>query len=221
MIDIHEVCKTYYMGNEVVHALDEASLFIGAGEFVGVVGPSGSGKSTLMNIIGCLDTADKGEYYLDGQLIGHYSENDLAAIRNRKIGFVFQNFNLLAKLTAEQNIELPLIYQRIGLKERKERVAHALERVGLKDRSRHRPTELSGGQQQRVAVARALATEPSILLADEPTGNLDSRTGEEIIALFEALNREGNTVVLITHDDRVAAKTHRIVRILDGKIFEK
>ena len=220
MIDIREVCKTYYMGDEVVRALDDARLFIGAGEFVGVVGPSGSGKSTLMNIIGCLDTADSGEYYLDGQLIEHYSENELAAIRNLKIGFVFQNFNLLAKMTAEENIELPLIYQRIGMKERRERVSWALERVGLTERRKHRPTELSGGQQQRVAVARALATEPSILLADEPTGNLDSRTGEDIIALFETLNREGNTVVLITHDDRVAAKTNRIVRILDGKIFE-
>ena len=220
MIDIREVSKTYYMGEEVVHALDEAKLFIGAGEFVGVVGPSGSGKSTLMNIIGCLDTADSGEYYLDGQLIESYSENELAAIRNRKIGFVFQNFNLLAKMTAEENIELPLIYQRTGLRERRERVARALERVGLTERRKHRPTELSGGQQQRVAVARALATEPSILLADEPTGNLDSRTGEEIITLFERLNSEGNTVVLITHDDRVAAKTKRIVHIFDGKILE-
>ena len=220
MIDIREVCKTYYMGDEVVRALDDANLFIGAGEFVGIVGPSGSGKSTLMNIIGCLDTADEGEYFLDGQQIEHYSENELAAIRNLKIGFIFQNFNLLAKMTAEENVELPLIYQHIGLKERKERVARALERVGLTERRRHRPTELSGGQQQRVAVARAIATEPSILLADEPTGNLDSKTGEDIIALFEALNREGNTVVLITHDDRVAAKTNRIVRILDGKIFE-
>ena len=220
MIDIREVSKTYYMGEEVVRALDEARLFIGAGEFVGVVGPSGSGKSTLMNIIGCLDTADSGEYYLDGQLIERYSENELAAVRNRKIGFIFQNFNLLAKMTAEENIELPLIYQRIGKKERRERVARALERVGLTERRKHRPTELSGGQQQRVAVARALATEPSILLADEPTGNLDSRTGEDIIALFETLNGEGNTVVLITHDDRVAAKTNRIVNIFDGKIIE-
>ena len=220
MIDIRGVCKTYHMGSEVVHALDDASLFIGAGEFVGIIGPSGSGKSTLMNIIGCLDMADSGAYYLDGQMIEAYSENELAAIRNRKIGFIFQNFNLLAKMTAEENIELPLIYQRTGLKERKERVANALERVGLSDRRRHRPTELSGGQQQRVAVARAIATEPSILLADEPTGNLDSQTGEDIIKLFEKLNSEGNTIVLITHDDRVASKTKRIIRIFDGKIIE-
>ena len=220
MIDIREVSKTYYMGDEIVRALDEANLFIDSGEFVGIVGPSGSGKSTLMNIIGCLDTADKGEYCLDGQLIEHYSENELASVRNLKIGFVFQNFNLLSKMTAEENVELPLIYQHVGLRERRERVVRALERVGLTERRRHRPTELSGGQQQRVAVARAIATEPSILLADEPTGNLDSKTGEDIIRLFEELNREGNTVVLITHDDRVAAKTNRIVRILDGKIFE-
>ena len=220
MIDIREVSKSYQMGEETVHALAGASLFIGEGEFVGIIGPSGSGKSTLMNIIGCLDTADSGEYYLDGQMIEAYSENELAAIRNRKIGFIFQNFNLLAKMTAEENIELPLIYQRIGAKERKERVLNALERVGLADRRRHRPSELSGGQQQRVAIARAIATEPSILLADEPTGNLDSQTGEGIIMLFEALNKDGNTVVLITHDDRVAAKTNRIIRILDGKIFE-
>jgi len=220
MIDIREVSKTYYMGDEIVRALDSVNLFIGAGEFVGVVGPSGSGKSTLMNIIGCLDTADEGSYYLDGQMIEHYSENELATIRNRKIGFVFQNFNLLAKMTAEENIELPLIYQRVELKERKQRVDRALERVGLMERRKHRPTELSGGQQQRVAIARAIATEPSLLLADEPTGNLDSRTSEDIIKLFEALNSEGNTVVLITHDDKVASKTNRVVHILDGKIFE-
>lgn len=220
MIDIREVCKTYHMGDEVVRALDGANLFIGAGEFAAIVGPSGSGKSTLMNIIGCLDTADSGAYFLDGQMIEQYSENELAAIRSRKIGFIFQNFNLLAKMTAEENVELPLIYQRIGLRERRERTMRALERVGLADRRRHRPTELSGGQQQRVAVARAIATNPSLLLADEPTGNLDSRTGEDIIALFEELNREGNTVVLITHDDKVAAKTNRVVRILDGRIFE-
>jgi putative ABC transport system ATP-binding protein len=208
------------MGDEVVRALDGANLFIGAGEFAAIVGPSGSGKSTLMNIIGCLDTADSGAYFLDGQMIEQYSENELAAIRSRKIGFIFQNFNLLAKMTAEENVELPLIYQRIGLRERRERTMRALERVGLADRRRHRPTELSGGQQQRVAVARAIATNPSLLLADEPTGNLDSRTGEDIIALFEELNREGNTVVLITHDDKVAAKTNRVVRILDGRIFE-
>ena len=220
MIRINDVCKTYVMGEEVVKALDHANLNIAEGEFVGVVGPSGSGKSTLMNIIGCLDMADSGEYLLDGQLIDKYSENELAAIRNKKIGFIFQNFNLLAKMTAAENIELPLIYQRIPAKERKERVEHALERVGLTDRKTHKPTELSGGQQQRVAVARAIATEPSLLLADEPTGNLDSKTGLEIMALFEELNNDGNTVVLITHDERVAIKTKRIVRIFDGQIEE-
>ena len=220
MIRINDVCKTYMMGEEVVKALDHANLIIDEGEFVGVVGPSGSGKSTLMNIIGCLDMADSGEYSLDGQLIEKYSENELATIRNKKIGFIFQNFNLLAKMTAAENIELPLIYQRIPHKERRERVEHALERVNLTDRKNHKPSELSGGQQQRVAVARAIATNPSLLLADEPTGNLDSKTGEEIMKLFETLNNEGNTVVLITHDDRIAAKTKRIVRIFDGQIKE-
>ncbi|MDR3305156.1 MAG: ABC transporter ATP-binding protein [Clostridiales Family XIII bacterium] len=220
MIRINDVCKTYIMGEEIVRALDHASLHIAEGEFVGVVGPSGSGKSTLMNIIGCLDMADSGEYLLDGQRIEHYSENELAQIRNKKIGFIFQNFNLLAKMTAAENIELPLVYQRVGQKDRRERVAQALERVGLTDRKTHKPTELSGGQQQRVAVARAIATNPSLLLADEPTGNLDSRTGEEIMRLFEDLNREGNTVVLITHDEKVAARTGRTVRIFDGRIEE-
>ena len=220
MIRINDVCKTYMMGNEEVKALDHATLNIAEGEFVGIVGPSGSGKSTLMNIIGCLDMADSGEYLLDGQLIEKYSENELATIRNKKIGFIFQNFNLLAKMTAAENIELPLVYQRIPYKERKERVMQALERVNLTDRKGHRPTELSGGQQQRVAVARAIATNPSLLLADEPTGNLDSKTGIEIMSLFEKLNEEGNTVVLITHDDKVATKTKRIVRIFDGHIEE-
>jgi putative ABC transport system ATP-binding protein len=220
LIRINDVCKTYIMGEEIVRALDHASLHIAEGEFVGVVGPSGSGKSTLMNIIGCLDMADSGEYLLDGQRIEHYSENELAQIRNKKIGFIFQNFNLLAKMTAAENIELPLVYQRVGQKDRRERVAQALERVGLTDRKTHKPTELSGGQQQRVAVARAIATNPSLLLADEPTGNLDSRTGEEIMRLFEDLNREGNTVVLITHDEKVAARTGRTVRIFDGRIEE-
>ena len=220
MIRINDVCKTYIMGDEVVKALDHANLTIAEGEFVGVVGPSGSGKSTLMNIIGCLDMADSGEYMLDGQLIEKYSQNELATIRNKKIGFIFQNFNLLAKMTAAENIELPLIYQRIPTKERKERVEQALERVNLIDRRHHKPTELSGGQQQRVAVARAIATNPSLLLADEPTGNLDSKTGIEIMKLFEDLNADGNTVVLITHDEKVAAKTKRIVHIFDGQIKE-
>lgn len=220
MIRINDVCKTYIMGEEIVKALDHAHLTIAEGEFVGIVGPSGSGKSTLMNIIGCLDMSDSGEYLLDGQRIEKYSENELATIRNKKIGFIFQNFNLLAKMTAAENIELPLIYQRLPHKERKEKVEQALERVSLTDRRNHKPTELSGGQQQRVAIARAIATNPSLLLADEPTGNLDSKTGEEIIKLFEALNDEGNTVVLITHDDKVAQKTKRVVRIFDGQIKE-
>jgi ABC-type antimicrobial peptide transport system, ATPase component len=220
IITLNQVSKLYTIGGETVHALDEASLTICEGEFVSIVGPSGSGKSTLMNIIGCLDTADSGEYMLDGQPIDRYSEKELAKIRNKKIGFVFQNFNLIAKLTAEENIELPLIYQRTGYSERKKRVKEALERVELTPRKDHKPTELSGGQQQRVAVARALVTKPSILLADEPTGNLDSKTGEDIMNLFHELNEAGNTIVLITHDRDVAKQAKRIVNIRDGKVSE-
>lgn len=220
MIELDHVSKIYHMGEEEVHALEDASLKIRDGEFVSIVGPSGSGKSTMMNIIGCLDTADEGQYFLDGQPIENYSENQLAGIRNRKIGFIFQNFNLLPRMTAAENVELPLIYQKVPAAERKERVREALEKVGLSHRMNHRPTEMSGGQQQRAAIARALVTEPSLFLADEPTGNLDSATGEEIMKLFHELHRAGNTIVLITHNDSIADEAERKVRIRDGKLSE-
>ena len=191
MIRIKDLSKYYRIGDEEVHALDHASLHVSPGEFVGIIGPSGSGKSTLMNIIGCLDVADSGEYLLDGIPIENYSENELAHIRNRKIGFVFQSFNLIPKLTAEENVELPLIYQGIKKDERTERVAAALERVKLGKRANHFPTELSGGQQQRVAIARAIVTRPSLILADEPTGNLDSKTTVEIMDIFHELHSQG------------------------------
>jgi len=220
MITFEDVTKVYHVGGEEVRALDGATLHIAQGEFVAIVGPSGSGKSTLMNIMGCLDTADSGIYMLDGQQIEQYSEGELAKIRNRKIGFIFQNFNLLSRMTAEENVELPLIYQRLSHAERRERLAEAFEMVELTDRKKHRPMELSGGQQQRVAIARALATRPSLLLADEPTGNLDSRTGQEIMALFHRLHAEGNTIVLITHDNSVAEQAPRRIQILDGRVRE-
>ena len=221
MIRIKDLSTYYRIGDEEVHALDHASLHVSPGEFVGIIGPSGSGKSTLMNIIGCLDVADSGEYLLDGIPIENYSENELAHIRNRKIGFVFQSFNLIPKLTAEENVELPLIYQGIKKDERTERVAAALERVKLGKRANHFPTELSGGQQQRVAIARAIVTRPSLILADEPTGNLDSKTTVEIMDIFHELHSQGNTIVLITHDDSVAAQAGRRVRILDGHLTEE
>ena len=221
MIRIKDLSKCYRIGDEEVHALDHASLHVSPGEFVGIIGPSGSGKSTLMNIIGCLDVADSGEYLLDGIPIENYSENELAHLRNRKIGFVFQSFNLIPKLTAEENVELPLIYQGIKKEERTERVAAALERVKLGKRANHFPTELSGGQQQRVAIARAIVTRPSLILADEPTGNLDSKTTVEIMDIFHELHDQGNTIVLITHDASVAAQAGRRVRILDGHLTEE
>lgn len=220
MITFQDICKVYHIGGDEVRALDHADLQIDKGEFVSVIGPSGSGKSTLMNIIGCLDLADSGLYILDGQPIEQYSERELAHIRNHKIGFVFQGFNLLSKMTAEENVELPLIYQGVPYSERKQRVQEALERVGLSGRRKHKPTELSGGQQQRVAIARAIVTKPSLLLADEPTGNLDSRTGDEIMALFHELHGLGNTIVLITHDDKVAQQANRRIHILDGHVRE-
>jgi putative ABC transport system ATP-binding protein len=220
MIQFKDVSKIYRMGENSLRALDHANMHIREGEFVSIIGPSGSGKSTLMNIVGCLDLADEGEYFLDGQEIRTYKEDQLARIRNEKIGFVFQNFNLIGKMTAWDNIELPLIYQRLPRAQRKERVEEALRRVGLYDRRTHRPTELSGGQQQRVAIARAISTRPSLFLADEPTGNLDSRTGEEIMGIFRELHEEGNTIVLITHDPSVADKAQRQIRIRDGKVQE-
>ena len=221
MIRMKNISKHYRIGNEEVRAVDRADLTVSPGEFVGIIGPSGSGKSTLMNIIGCLDTADSGEYLLDGTPIEDYSENDLAQIRNRKIGFVFQSFNLIPKLTAEENVELPLIYQGIRKAERDERVQSALRRVKLEARTKHFPAELSGGQQQRVAIARAIVTRPSLILADEPTGNLDSRTTAEIMDIFHELHGQGNTIVLITHDNSVAAQTGRRIHILDGKLTEE
>lgn len=220
MIELKDVCKFYQVGEDRVRALDHASLHIKPHEFVSIIGPSGSGKSTLMNIIGCLDTADAGTYLLDRTPIESYSENELAQVRNRKIGFVFQNFNLIPKMTAEENVELPLIYQGVKRAERVRRVKDALERVGLTNRAKHLPTELSGGQQQRVAIARAIVTEPKLILADEPTGALDSKTSKEIIDIFHELHTQGNTIVLITHDNDVAKQASRSVHILDGRITE-
>ena len=220
MIELRDVSKVYQIGDERVHALDHASLHVRPKEFVSIIGPSGSGKSTLMNIIGCLDVADAGEYLLDGMPIEAYSENELAKVRNRKIGFVFQSFNLISKLSAEENVELPLIYQGVRASERRERVREALRRVGLEKRARHLPTELSGGQQQRVAIARALVTRPSLILADEPTGNLDSHTSREILDMFKEMHEQGNTIVLITHDNDIARQAKRVVHILDGRLTE-
>ena len=220
MIQLTDVCKFYQVGDDRVRALDHACLHIQPQEFVSIIGPSGSGKSTLMNIIGCLDIADAGQYLLDGLPIESYSENQLAQIRNRKIGFVFQQFNLITKLTAEENVELPLIYQKVPKAERQKRVKAALEKVNLLPRAQHLPTELSGGQQQRVAIARAIVTNPKLILADEPTGALDSRTSKEIIDIFHDLHRQGNTIVLITHDPNVARQAQRSIHILDGQITE-
>ena len=221
MIKMHGIRKEYRMGaDNVVKALDGVDIHIRPHEFVSIIGPSGSGKSTLMNIIGCLDVADSGTYLLDDQEIGDYTEDELAAVRNRKIGFIFQQFNLLPKLTARENVELPLIYQGMSAYKRRARSREVLERVGLLDRMDHRPTELSGGQQQRVAIARALAGHPSLLLADEPTGNLDSRTGAEVMRLFHELHEAGNTIVLITHDAGIANETPRAIHIHDGRVLE-
>jgi putative ABC transport system ATP-binding protein len=220
LIKIRDITKTYRMGGDIeVHALRGVSLQVDEGELLSIMGPSGSGKSTLMNVLGCLDQPTSGEYYLDGVDVKRLNDNALAEIRNQKIGFVFQTFNLLPRTTALQNVELPLVYRGISGRERRRRVTEALETVGLGDRVDHRPNELSGGEQQRVAIARALATQPDIILADEPTGNLDSRSGAEITAIFQRLNRElGITVVFVTHDPEIAAHSRRIVQLLDGKI---
>ena len=216
MIVMQGIRKEYRMGDNIVAALDGVDIHIKPGEFVSIIGPSGSGKSTLMNIIGCLDTSDAGEYIFDGLNINDYSEDELATIRGKKIGFVFQQFNLLPKLTAQENVELPLIYQGMSAGKRRKRALEALERVSLADRRHHKPTELSGGQQQRVAIARALAGSPSLILADEPTGNLDSKTGADVMQLFHELHQAGNTIVLITHDAKIAAQTPRSIHIHDG-----
>ena len=220
MIQLKEVCKYYQVGDDRVRALDHATLHIRPKEFVSIIGPSGSGKSTMMNIIGCLDVADAGQYLLDGLPIESYTENQLAKIRNEKIGFVFQQFNLIQKLSAEENVELPLIYQKVPRAERQQRVKEALEKVNLYQRAKHLPTELSGGQQQRVAIARAIVTRPKLILADEPTGALDSKTSREIIDIFHDLHRQGNTIVLITHDNGIAREAERAIHILDGQITE-
>ena len=220
MIQLKNICKFYQVGEDRVRALDHANLHIYPQEFVSIIGPSGSGKSTMMNIIGCLDVADAGEYLLDGLPIESYSENQLAKIRNEKIGFVFQQYNLIPKLTAEENVELPLIYQKVPKKERMERVKEALERVNMYPRAKHLPTELSGGQQQRVSIARAIVTRPKLILADEPTGALDSKTSKEIIDIFHELHGQGKTIVLITHDNNIAKQAQRSIHILDGQISE-
>ena len=214
------VNKFYPMGEEQAHILKDVNLRIEAGEYLSVLGPSGSGKSTLMNIIGCLDTATSGKYILEGQEIEELTEVELAQIRSSKIGFIFQNSQLLPRLTAQKNVEMPLIYAGVPPRERKRRASEMLERVGLSDRMQHYPNQLSGGQQQRVAIARALVGNPSILLADEPTGALDQKTGRQVMALFQELNREGRTVVMITHDMNIAAYARRVVHIIDGVLTE-
>ncbi len=219
VIDAQDIVKTYKMGDIEVHALRGVSLRIYAGELASIMGPSGSGKSTLMNILGCLDQSTTGVYKLDGVDVDRLNDNQLASIRNRKIGFVFQSFNLLRRTPAIENVEQPLIYAGVGMRERRERARQALESVGLGDRLKHHANELSGGQQQRVAIARALVNRPSLILADEPTGNLDSRSGEEIMCLFQRLNAEsGITVIFVTHDLRIASHTRRILRIADGQL---
>lgn len=218
IIEIKDIVKLYIMGMEELYALKGVSLNIKKNEYVAIMGPSGSGKSTLMNIIGCLDTPTSGEYYLNGKNVSEMDDDELAEIRNREIGFVFQTFNLLGRSNALHNVELPLIYSGVSKAERTERAEEALYNVGLEDRMTHKPNELSGGQRQRVAIARALINRPSIILADEPTGNLDSKTGEEIMALLEELNQKGNTIIIVTHEEEIAQHAHRVVKIRDGKI---
>ncbi|AFQ46090.1 ABC transporter ATP-binding protein [Desulfosporosinus meridiei] len=218
MITLKGIKKIYANGDIKVAALGGVDLHVGEGEFVSIMGPSGSGKSTMMNILGCLDTPTEGEYYLDGTDVAKASGDELSVIRNRKIGFVFQGFNLLPRTMAVENVELPLLYAGVGTKERRTRAVAALESVGLGTRIHHRPKELSGGQQQRVAIARALVTKPSIILADEPTGNLDSRSSEEVMAIFQRLHAEGNTIIIVTHEPDIAEFTQRIVRFRDGHI---
>ena len=221
LVELRNVSKIYHLGGEEIRALDDVSLDIEAGEFISIIGPSGSGKSTLMHILGCLDSPSKGTIELDGVMIQNASPRQLATLRNRKIGFVFQFFNLLPKLNVLQNVELPMIYSGVSAKERRDRAMAALESVDMANRSRHRPSQLSGGQQQRAAIARALENSPRLVFADEPTGNLDSHTGEAILTLFRKLSTEGRTIVLVTHDPEIAAVTPRRIEIRDGKIASK
>jgi putative ABC transport system ATP-binding protein len=220
IIRTHNLQRHYKMGGETIHALSGVDLSIRRGEYVAIMGPSGSGKSTLMNMIGCLDTPDAGEYWLNGTLVSSMNDRQLARVRNKEVGFVFQTFNLLPRTNALHNVEMPLVYSGMRRKERLARAKRALERVGLAERMNHRPNEMSGGQRQRVAVARALVTEPSILLADEPTGNLDSATSAEIMALFDELHRAGHTIILITHEAEIAEHAHRVIFLRDGSIAE-
>jgi putative ABC transport system ATP-binding protein len=221
LLELHNVSKVYHLGGEEIRALDEVSLDIEAGQFISIIGPSGSGKSTLMHILGCLDTPTHGTIRLDGVMIQDAAPRQLAAIRNRKIGFVFQFFNLLPKLNVLQNVELPMVYSGISARVRRERAMAALRLVEMENRSKHRPSQLSGGQQQRAAIARALVNDPKIIFADEPTGNLDSHTGEVILELFRKLSSEGRTIILVTHDPEIAAVTPRRIEIRDGRVSEK
>ncbi len=219
LIELRDVYKIYQMGDEAVHALDGISLTVDPGEFVAIVGSSGSGKSTAMNIIGCLDVPTSGTYYLGGRDVSAMNDDQQAEIRNKMLGFIFQQYNLIPKLTVQENVELPLLYAGVGAQERRARATEALERVGLAEKHRNLPSQLSGGQQQRVSIARALAGHPSLILADEPTGALDFRTGREVLGFLQKLNREGDTVVLITHDNSIAVRARRIVRLQDGRII--
>jgi len=219
VIRFENIQRVYHMGGETIYALRSVNMTIAPNEYTAVMGASGSGKSTMMNVIGCLDSPTAGSYWLNGKLVSAMNDKQLAGARNQEIGFVFQTFNLLARMTALHNIEVPLIYAGMKRKERQERARHALETVGLADRMLHRPSEMSGGQRQRVAVARALVTEPSILLADEPTGNLDSTTGREIMSLFDSLHAAGNTIIVVTHEQDVAAHANRVIRLSDGEVI--
>lgn len=218
LVEVWDMCKIYNPGENEVRALDHVSLTIDQGEFVGIIGHSGSGKSTLMNMLGCLDIPTSGSYFLNGKDVSHMSDDELSDIRNVEIGFIFQGFNLIPNLTAQENVELPLIYRGVGKKEREALAQESLKMVGLANRMDHKPSEMSGGQQQRVAIARAIAAKPPVILADEPTGNLDSRSTQEIMNILKDLHKDGRTVILITHDDEIAAQVHRVIRIKDGKV---